>query len=83
MSNASIYDLGCEVDRVVVVPWRKVVDIFVPHNAITDMGKAIAYAQCILKDVEMVSVFEAPRDELVVKYVMDTDKQWSARISAV
>lgn len=64
----SYLNLGCTVNRVAIIPEFDKVDLFVPRNAITDMGKAIAYAEEVLDTVKCVMVLEAPHDTLVVKY---------------
>lgn len=64
----SYLNLGCTVNRVAIIPGLDKVDLFVPRNAITDMGKAIAYAEEVLDTVKCVMVLEEPHDTLVVRY---------------
>jgi hypothetical protein len=66
-------NLGCPVTHAAVDTDRSEVRLYVARNNITDMNKAIDFAQRLVPDVNSVYVFETPVIKLAVLYRLDAE----------
>jgi hypothetical protein len=76
--------VGCKIERVVILPDLKKVELYVAKNEAPDMGGAIELAQRVWPAVKTIVVLEGLNGDFVLRHTLQggpVGGKWSASTS--